>query len=220
VNPLLTRITLALVVALLAVGHPAASLAAEATTTTTPAETTSSESTSKSEDFEDKKLDQSAFGNQDESSTKDKQQEEGSGGTAFRIILSLIFVVGVIFAVQWALKKWGNSRSSGASGPQGVIDVVATTNLAHGKAIHLIRVGEELVLVGATDQAITHLSDVDANILQSAAGNRGSAEFQSMLQGAMYAQQPGVGQMTSTGASSTDPFLKRFIDNLRMTTAR
>ena len=58
----------------------------------------------------------------------------------------------------------------GVVGTSGVIDVVATTTLAQGRALHLVRVGDELVLVGATEQSITRLGDVDASLMQLGRG--------------------------------------------------
>jgi flagellar biogenesis protein FliO len=101
-----------------------------------------------------------------------------------------------------------------------VIDVVATTPLAQGRALHLVRVGDELVLVGATEQSITRIGDVDATVLGASQGNAGNGEFQAMLSGAMLGNQPGVPSGMGGAGSSKDPFLKRFLDNLRLSTAR
>src|SRR5690606_9563730 len=117
------------------------------------------------------------------------------------------------------LKKWGSSRMQGVAGRAGVIDVVATTALAQGRALHLVRVGEELVLVGATEQSITRIGDFDANVLGAGSANQGNGEFQAMLSGAIYGNQPGVPAGMGGAGSTNEPFLKRFIDNLRMTTA-
>lgn len=171
-------------------------------------------------DFEREALDPEAFG---EESGAAKEAEEGrssEGGSLARFIFGLVVVLGVIYAVHWLLKKWGQSRLEGVAGRAGVIDVVATTPLAQGRALHLVRVGDELVLVGATDQSITRIGELDAGSLGAATADRGNGDFQAMLSGAMLAGQPGVPQGMGGTASARQPFMKRFIDNLRMSTAR
>jgi hypothetical protein len=75
------------------------------------------------------------------------------------------------------------------------------------------------VLVGATENSITRIGEVDASAINSAAGNAGNSEFQSMLNGAMIGCQPGVPSGMG-GSNRSDPLLKRVMDNLRMSTAR
>lgn len=220
-------IVVALATVLLLVGAPAALAAAETTAgTSTPAkagaakdEPSASERRAAKSEFEREKLDQGAF---DDAAA---EQEEGSGdsgggGSALRFIFGLAVVLGAIYGVHWLLKKWGQSKLQGVAGRTGVIDVVATTPLAQGRALHLVRVGDELVLVGATEQSITRIGDVDANVMSSSAGNSGNGEFQAMLSGAMLGNQPGVPNGMGGAGSGNQPFIKRFLDNLRLSTAR
>ncbi|MCW2924982.1 MAG: flagellar biosynthesis protein FliO, partial [Thermoleophilia bacterium] len=137
-----------------------------------------------------------------------------------RALLGLIVVLGAIFGVHWLLKKWGASRMEGVAGRAGIIDVVATTSLAQGRALHLVRVGGELVLVGATENSITRIGDFDAAALGADAGNAGKGEFQAALTGAMYGNQPGVPAGMGGAGAANKPFLGRFLDNLRLSTAR
>lgn len=173
-------------------------------------------------EFEREKLDQGAFA---EADAEAKADEGGSGkasegGSILRMIFGLVVVLGAIYGVHYLLKRWGNSRIQGVAGRTGVIDVVATTPLAQGRALHLVRVGEDLVLVGATEQSITRIVDVDSSALGAGAANQGNGEFQAMLSGAMYGSQPGVPTGMGGAGSTSEPFLKRFVDNLRMSTAR
>lgn len=170
-------------------------------------------------DFEAEKLDSKAFA---DSGSGDSAKGSGSSssGSIGRFLFGLVVVLGVIYAVHWLLKRWGQTRLQGVAGTAGVIDVVATTPLAQGRALHLVRVGKELVLVGATEQSITRIGELDANALAAASGDAGKGEFQSMLAGAMMGSQPGVPQGMGGAGSNDQPFLKRFLDNLRMSTAR
>jgi flagellar biosynthetic protein FliO len=179
-----------------------------------------SERRAASSDFERKKLDSKAFEADEKQASGKDSGSSSSSGSLLRFVFGLIVVVGAILAVHWLLKRWGQSRLQGVAGRSGVIDVVATTSLAQGRTLHLVRVGSELVLVGATEQSITRIGEMDAAALGEMAADRGNGEFQAMLNGAMVSGQPGVPAGMGGTSSSNDPFLKRFLDNLRMSTAR
>lgn len=76
----------------------------------------------------------------------------GSGGSIVRMIVGLAVVIAVIYGVYWLLKALNRSRANGGDGR---LAIVATTQLAPNRSVHLIRVGEELVLVGAAEQGVT-----------------------------------------------------------------
>ena len=224
--PSLALLVLALALVLLVPPAPAAT--SDAPAAAKPAATSKAEADKPSSaerraadsEFEREKLDQSAFEESKPGAKDEPAAKQGGGGSIVRALVGLVVVLGAIFGVHWLLKKWGGSRMQGAAGRSGIIDVVATTTLAQGRALHVVRVGEELVLVGATEQSITRIGEVDAGVLSGTAGDRGNGEFQAMLSGAMYGQQPGVPNGMG-GAGSTRPtFLQRFLDNLRMSTAR
>ena len=216
---------IALLAALAATMLIAAPLAQAASTTDAKDakdEPSAAERRAASSEFEREKLDQGAF---DKEAGAAKEAEEGSsddggGGSVMRALLGFVVVLGSIFGIHWLLKQWGQSKLQGVAGTSGVIDVVATTPLAQGRALHLVRVGEELVLVGATEQSITRIGEVDANVMGAQMGGKGNAEFQAMLSGAMLGTQPGVPGGMGGASSAKEPFVKRFLDNLRMTTAR
>jgi flagellar biosynthetic protein FliO len=213
------------VLALALVAVPAAGAATAAAAKDTTATSAKADKPSAAErraadsKFEREKLDPNAFASDSKKSSSAKKSS-GSGGSMFRMLFGLIVVLGAIYGIHWLLKKWGASRLQGVTGRTGVIDVVATTALAQGRSLHLVRVGEELVLVGATDQSITRIGEVNATALGATTANQGNGEFQAMLSGQMLGQQPGVPQGMGGAGSANDPFLKRFSDNLRLSTAR
>ena len=221
----LAALTLVLVAAPFAAAaqEPASSTAATAEKVAEEDKPSAAERRKASSEFEREKLDPSAFEEEEKSSKDDgggSAEESGSGGSLARALFGLVVVLGVIYGVHWLLKKWGKSRLEGVAGSSGIIDVVATTPLAQGRALHLVRVGEELVLVGATEQSITRIGEVDASTMTAMSGNQGKGEFQAMLSGAMYGQQPGVPAGMGGAGSADKGFVARFLDNLRMTTAR
>ncbi len=77
-----------------------------------------------------------------------------AGADAIRTIVGLAVVLGVIYGVYWLLKATSRSR---AGRPDDRIGLVATTPLAPNRALHLVRAGDELILVGATEHTITPL---------------------------------------------------------------
>ena len=82
----------------------------------------------------------------------------GSGGAFIRMVVGLFIVLAVIYGIYWLLKTYGKSKKSGGAGEGGGgIDVVATRALGPNRSLHLVRVGDEFVLVGAAEQAVTQL---------------------------------------------------------------
>jgi flagellar protein FliO/FliZ len=79
---------------------------------------------------------------------------DGGSGVG-RLIFGLIVVVGLVLALRWFVKRANRDRTSPTA--TGSLEVVATTPLAQGRAVHLLRVGDELVLVGSAEQGVTPL---------------------------------------------------------------
>jgi flagellar protein FliO/FliZ len=79
---------------------------------------------------------------------------DGGSGIG-RLVFGLIVVVGLVLALRWFVKRANRDRTSPDA--TGSLQVVATTPLAQGRAVHLLRVGDELVLVGSAEQGVTPL---------------------------------------------------------------
>src|SRR4051812_48606092 len=77
------------------------------------------------------------------------------GGSIVRMLFGLVIVVGVIYAVQWVLKRTRGSLGNSAKGRG--LDSRATLPLGTGRALHLVQVGDELVLVGTAESSVTAL---------------------------------------------------------------
>ncbi len=126
----------------------------------------------KPSEFESKKLDSKMF--EDASSRKSSGSGSGSAGTGalVRLLFGLAFVVGLIYLVNWLLKRSGRSSKSGGllGGNRGLIEVVATTPLAQNRALHVVRVGDEVMVVGATDQSINRLGSLDSSLISEDSG--------------------------------------------------
>jgi flagellar protein FliO/FliZ len=76
-----------------------------------------------------------------------------AGGSFARMVVGLAIVIAVIYGVYWLLKAYG--RSKGGLSDDGRMSVLATTALGPNRAVHLVRVGDELVLVGSAEGGVT-----------------------------------------------------------------
>ena len=79
----------------------------------------------------------------------------GSGGGLVRTIVGLFVVIAVIYGVTWVLKQVKSSREEDAFGT-GLADS-ASLPLGPGRAVHLVRAGNEWLLLGVTDGGIQQL---------------------------------------------------------------
>jgi flagellar protein FliO/FliZ len=76
------------------------------------------------------------------------------GGSYLRLLVGLAIVVALIYAIYKLLKR---ANRSGVPGRGDAISVLATAPLGPSRAVHLVRVGPELVLVGSAEQSVSPL---------------------------------------------------------------
>lgn len=76
----------------------------------------------------------------------------GSGTSVVRTIVGLAIVIGVIYGIAWVLRQMKQGRAERSIGG---LASVASVGLGSGKALHLVRAGNELVLVGVADHGVT-----------------------------------------------------------------
>jgi flagellar protein FliO/FliZ len=82
------------------------------------------------------------------------------GGSYLRLLVGLAIVVALIFGIYRLLKR---ANRGAAVGQAGGLAIVATAPLGPSRAVHLVRVGPELVLVGSAEHAVTKLRVYDAD---------------------------------------------------------
>jgi flagellar protein FliO/FliZ len=88
------------------------------------------------------------------SDAKEKTAETASTGNGLvRTIVGLAIVIGVIYGLYWILKQVKASREAGAEGTG--LKTLATLPLGQNRAMHLIRAGDEVVLVGVGEGGVT-----------------------------------------------------------------
>jgi flagellar protein FliO/FliZ len=76
-----------------------------------------------------------------------------SGGGILRTIFALIVVCAVIYGITWLLKKVKASKEATASGTS--LESLATLPLGANRALHLVRAGTEVVLLGSAEHGVT-----------------------------------------------------------------
>jgi flagellar protein FliO/FliZ len=76
----------------------------------------------------------------------------GSSGLV-RTVVGLAVVIGVIYGVAWILRQVKSSREERTAGFG--LESAATIPLGPNRALHLVRAGRELVLVGVAEHGVT-----------------------------------------------------------------
>lgn len=127
-----------------------------------------------------------------------------SGGSIVRTIVGLAIVIGVIYGLTWVLKQVKANKTADVAGTG--LETVATLPLGANRSLHLVRAGEELVLVGVSEQGVTPIR----TYTEAEARTAGLIDAPDAEAGAMAALEPEVfGAETRRG---------RFIDELRKRT--
>jgi flagellar protein FliO/FliZ len=94
------------------------------------------------------------------------QAAGSSGGGLVRTIVGLAVVIGVIYGLYWILKQVKAAREETASGDG--LETLATLPLGTNRSMHLVRAGQEIVLVGAGEHGVTPIrtySEAEARAL-------------------------------------------------------
>jgi flagellar protein FliO/FliZ len=91
--------------------------------------------------------------NLSDDSTAKAAEQTSSGGGLVRTIVGLAVVIGVIYGLYWVLKQVKSSREEKASGAG--LKTLATLPLGQNRAMHLVRAGDEVVLVGVGEHGVT-----------------------------------------------------------------
>jgi flagellar protein FliO/FliZ len=83
-----------------------------------------------------------------------KAHDVGSASSGLvRTIVGLAVVIGVIYGLYWILKQVKASREDRAVGAG--LHTLATLPLGQNRAMHLVRAGSEVVLVGVGESGVT-----------------------------------------------------------------
>jgi flagellar protein FliO/FliZ len=136
----------------------------------------------------------------------------GSSGSSsiVRTIVGLAVVIGVIYGLSWVLKQVKKSREESVSGDS--LKPLATLPLGTNRSLHLVRAGDEVVLLGVAEHGVTPIrtyGENEARALGLITDETGEADNGPV--------QPAAPAALPSGAPSTNPF-RRTLDNLRSKT--
>ena len=88
-----------------------------------------------------------------------------------RLVLSLAFVGLLLWFAAGVAKK----RGLGGGGAAGLIEVVARQRMGRSSSVNVVRIGDIVLVVGATEEQITLLAEVDYDTIDAALGDRADA---------------------------------------------
>ena len=88
-------------------------------------------------------------------STTAKASRSGGpgGGSIVRTIVGLAVVIGVIYGLTWVLKQVKQAKNDSASGSG--LQTLASLPLGTNRTLHLVRAGDEIVLLGSGEGGVT-----------------------------------------------------------------
>jgi flagellar protein FliO/FliZ len=83
-----------------------------------------------------------------------------------RLVLSLAFVGGVLwFAARLARKK-------GLGQSNGLVEIVSQQRVSRASTVNVIRIADRVLVVGATEQTVTLLAEMDAEMVEATLADR------------------------------------------------
>jgi flagellar protein FliO/FliZ len=135
-----------------------------------------------------------------------------------RLILSLGFIAVVLLVAARMAKKRGLGQGNG------VIEIVARQRMGRTSTVNVVRIADVVLVVGATEEQVTLLAEVDAETVEAALNQRrGPARF-----GGGTSEDedgsPALAARTSSGALAGSVFDRNgwgtFVHQLRERTVR
>ena len=89
-----------------------------------------------------------------------------------RLVLSLAFVG----LVLWFAARVAKKRGLGGTG-NGLIEIVARQRMGRSSTVNVVRIGDVVLVVGATEEHVTLLAEVDPETVEVAAHDRGQPRY-------------------------------------------
>ncbi len=83
-----------------------------------------------------------------------------------RLVLSLAFVGGVLWFAARLARKRGLGQSNG------LVEVVAQQRVGRASTVNVIRIADRVLVVGATEQTVTLLAEVDGEMVEATLADR------------------------------------------------
>ena len=83
-----------------------------------------------------------------------------------RLVLSLAFVGGVLWFAARIARKRGMGQANG------LVEVMAAQRLGRASTVNVIRIADRVLVVGATEQSVTLLAEVDSEMVEATLADR------------------------------------------------
>jgi flagellar protein FliO/FliZ len=137
-----------------------------------------------------------------------------------RLILSLAFIAVVLLGAARLAKKKGLGQGNG------LIEVVARQRMGRSSTVNVVRIADVVLVIGATEEQITLLAEVDSEIVESALAERRVPAPRPAAEGAAPAAvgAPRVAARPSSGVLAGSVFdlagWGTFVQSLRERTVR
>jgi flagellar protein FliO/FliZ len=135
-----------------------------------------------------------------------------------RLVLSLAFVAAVLLFAARLAKKRGLGQGNG------LIEVIARQRMGRTSTVNVVRIADVVLVVGATEEQVTLLAEVDAEAVENALRERrGPARIGADGPGALP-DSPALAARSSSGALAGSVFDRNgwgsFVNQLRERTVR
>jgi flagellar protein FliO/FliZ len=114
-----------------------------------------------------------------------------------RLILSLAFIAVVLFYAARLAKKKGLGQGNG------LIEVVARQRMGRTSTVNVVRIGDVVLVVGATEEQVTLLAEIDGETVDQALAERRVP----VRVGAAGSAEPGAAVGPALVARQTSPAL-------------
>ena len=86
------------------------------------------------------------------------QASQTGGASILRTLFALVIVAALIYAVAWGLRKLrGGAVPVKAARGRGALTSEATLALAPNRAVHVVRAGREVLVLGVAEHGVSHL---------------------------------------------------------------
>ena len=135
-----------------------------------------------------------------------------------RLILSLAFIAVVLFYAARLAKKRGLGQGNG------LIEVVARQRMGRTSTVNVVRIADVVLVIGATEEQVTLLAEVDADAVEDALRDRRPAPRVGAVEPVEDGESPALAARSSSGALAGSVFDREgwgtFVHQVRERTVR
>jgi flagellar protein FliO/FliZ len=132
-----------------------------------------------------------------------------------RLVLSLVFIGAVLLFAARVAKKRGLGQGNG------LIEVIARQRMGRASTVNVVRIADLVLVVGATEEQVTLLAEVDSDAVDAALNERRAPM---RIAAAETGETPAVAARSSSGALAGSVFDRNgwgsFVTQLRERTVR